>query len=107
MSKPYLASPALASSNVRCNSGSLTEPTVLRVPRSDIYHLVRKYKVCSLMLTAPMSEAALSKLGDAQLHRPGARLPVAVTVALHQTLSAFLAICGAGEAVNLQFLGAP
>ena len=48
--------------------------------------------------------AALPQLGDAQLDRAGARLPVAVAVAvaLGQPLRALLAIAGAGQAADLQ-----
>jgi hypothetical protein len=48
--------------------------------------------------------AAFAQLGDAQLHRAGARLPqpVAVAVALGQSLGALLAIAGAGLALDLQ-----
>ena len=48
--------------------------------------------------------AALAQLGDAQLDRAGARLPVAVAVAvaLGQPLRALLAIAGAGQAAHLQ-----
>ena len=48
--------------------------------------------------------AALAQLGDAQLDRAGARLPVAVAiaVALDQPLRALLAEAGAGQAAHLQ-----
>ena len=48
--------------------------------------------------------AALPQLGDAQLDRPGAGLPVpvAIAVALRQPLGAALAIAGAGQALHLQ-----
>jgi hypothetical protein len=49
--------------------------------------------------------AALPELGDAQLDRPGARLPnaIAVAVALRQPLRRALAIAGAGQALYLEF----
>ena len=48
--------------------------------------------------------AALPELGDAQLDRPGPRLPVpvAVAVALGQPIRALLAIAGAGQPPHLQ-----
>ena len=48
--------------------------------------------------------AALPQLRDAQLDRAGARLPVAlaIAVALGQPLGALLAVAGAGQAAHLQ-----
>jgi hypothetical protein len=48
--------------------------------------------------------AALAQLGDAQLHRPGAGLPIAlaIPVAVGQSLAAALAVAGAGPAFDLQ-----
>ena len=49
--------------------------------------------------------AALAHLGDAQLHGPGPRLPIAiaVAVALNQPLGRTLAVRGAGQSLDLQF----
>ena len=48
--------------------------------------------------------AALAQLGDAQLDRPGSRLPVAiaVAVALGETVGALLAVRGASQRPDLQ-----
>jgi hypothetical protein len=48
--------------------------------------------------------AALPELGNAQLDRPGARLPdpIAVAIALHLPSRGALAIAGAGQALHLE-----